>query len=89
MGIQVIITRHARDRIRARGAGSKLESKVRRVVRQAAPLAPRWPQAAAALSSPALPVEPVVKYLNNRKAIVTTALPPGVPLKPGTEVVYV
>ncbi|RLC62432.1 MAG: hypothetical protein DRI48_09565 [Chloroflexi bacterium] len=89
MGIQVIITRHARDRIRARGADPELENEVRRVVRQAAPFAPRWPEAAAAIFSPGLPVEPVVKYLNNRKAIVTTALPPGVPLKPNTEAVYV
>ncbi len=84
--MKIVLTHHAKQRIRERGADP---DEVRRLVRQAAPFAPRWPQAAAALSSPALPVDPVVKYLRGNKAIVTTALPPGVPLKPRTEVVYV
>lgn len=86
-GIKVVFTRHAVQRIRERGATVE---EVRRLVLLAAPFAPRWPRAAAAISCPSLPVDPVVKYLSSsNKAIVTTALPPGVPLKPKTEVMYV
>lgn len=84
--INVVLTDHAMERITERGLDMR---DVETAVRSAAPFAPCWTddRTAAALDC-TLPADPVVKYFK-RKAIVTTLLPHGAPLKQGTEVVYV
>jgi hypothetical protein len=84
--IDVVLTNHAKER----AARQELDVRsIEEVVCGAASFAPQWAEdkKAAALDCP-LPVDPVVKYLGH-KAIVTTLLPHGVPLKANTEVVYV
>ena len=83
--LRVVLTHHAMQRIAEQDLD---KDQVKTIVRRAAPYAPRWPRAAAALDCEALSADPLVKYFP-RKAVVTTLLPRGVPLKPRTEVVYV
>ncbi len=85
VALRVVLTHHAMQRIAERNL---TQDQVKTIVRRATPYAPRWPKAAAALDCEALPADPLVKYFP-QKAVVTTLLPHGVPLKPHTEVVYV
>jgi len=83
--IQVIFSRHAQRRAQQRGGDLE---EIRRIVCEAVPFAPRWPEAVTAVESITLRVTPIVKYLR-RKAVVTTVLPPDAFLKKDTVVVRV
>ncbi len=83
--INVIFTDHARERAMEHNVDLGI---IEAIVHRANPFAPRWPEAAAALESETLPVDPLVKFFS-QEAVILTFLPHGVPLQANTEVVYV